>query len=303
MSYALPDFLFRLQRAKEFQKILHYDENYIASRVNYYNKLENATNLLENKVLLKDFRLKRIKSFGPSTHFFDTYAYSRYFPKENFISLLFGDNIIIPTCPSIVKSRPIAENNENAIVLKLNKLRHFVFVKDKNKFENKKDILVGRCSVFEPQPQRIKFWEMYFGHPLCNLGQTNLHPIFSEKWITPKMTIDEHLDYKFILCLEGNDVATNLKWVMSSNSLAVMPKPKYETWFMEGNLIPDYHYIEIKDDYSDLPDKLNYYIKNTSEALKIIDNAHKFVSQFQDAQQEKLISLLVLKKYFEYVQQ
>ena len=38
---------------------------------------------------------------------------------------------------------------------------------------------------------------------------------------------------------------------MSSNSVAVMPKPKYESWFMEGKLIPDYHYVLIKDDYSD----------------------------------------------------
>lgn len=59
-------------------------------------------------------------------------------------------------------------------------------------------------------------------------------------------TIREHLDYKFIMAIEGNDVASNLKWVMSSNSLAVMPRPTCETWFMEGTLIPDYHYIEVR---------------------------------------------------------
>ena len=40
-----------------------------------------------------------------------------------------------------------------------------------------------------------------------------------------KVSIDYHLKHKFILCIEGNDVASNLKWVMSSNSVAVMPKP------------------------------------------------------------------------------
>ena len=39
------------------------------------------------------------------------------------------------------------------------------------------------------------------------------------------LTIREHLDYKFIMALEGNDVASNLKWVMSSNSIAVMTRP------------------------------------------------------------------------------
>jgi pyrroloquinoline quinone (PQQ) biosynthesis protein C len=88
---------------------------------------------------------------------------------------------------------------------------------------------------------------------------------------------------------------------MSSNSIAVMPKPTYETWFMEGTLIGNYHYIEIKKDYSDLEEKLNYYIKHTNEALKIIENAHKFVEQFRDKKREKLISLLVLQKYFQYL--
>ena len=53
-----------------------------------------------------------------------------------------------------------------------------------------------------------------------------------------------------ILKKEGVDVATNLKWVMSSNSIAVMPRPKIESWFMENKLIPEKHYIEIKEDLS-----------------------------------------------------
>lgn len=107
------------------------------------------------------------------------------------------------------------------------------------------------------------------------------------------------LKYKFILCLEGNDVASNLKWVMSSNSIAVMPKPKYETWFMEGKLKGNVHYIEIKDDYSDLEEKLNYYSEHTKEALDIINNAHKFIAELKDPNKEDLIALLVLQKYFD----
>lgn len=112
-------------------------------------------------------------------------------------------------------------------------------------------------------------------------------------------TLWEHLKYKFVLALEGNDVASNLKWVMSSNSVAVMPRPEYETWFMEGELIPNYHYIEIKSDYSDLEERLNYYIVHEDEALQIIQHAHEYVAQFKNKKREKLISLLVLQKYFQ----
>ena len=85
---------------------------------------------------------------------------------------------------------------------------------------------------------------------------------------------------------------------MSSNSVAVMPKPKYESWFMEGKLIPNYHYILIKDDYSDLEEKLNFYIENPKKASSIIENAHNHVSKFQDQQTEDLLSLMVIDKYF-----
>ena len=117
-------------------------------------------------------------------------------------------------------------------------------------------------------------------------------------WKVPRLTINQQLTYKFILCLEGNDVASNLKWVMSSNSIAVMTKPKFETWFMEGLLKPDFHYIQIKDDYSDLEDRLNNYITHTQKAMDIIYNANQYISQFKDHKQEELISLCTLEKYF-----
>jgi hypothetical protein len=138
---------------------------------------------------------------------------------------------------------------------------------------------------------------MYFNHPLCDIGQTTLEGN-ADRWLKNKLTIEEQLDYKFILCLEGNDVASNLKWVMSSNSIAVMPKPRYETWFMEGTLIPDHHYIAVRDDYADLEEKLKYFIANTAEALRIVQNANEYVRQFKNKKREDLISLLVLEKYF-----
>ena len=139
---------------------------------------------------------------------------------------------------------------------------------------------------------------MYFGHPLCDLGTNSRSVNIPTEWKKKEITLYNHLPYKFIFALEGNDVASNLKWVMSSNSAAVMPEPTCETWFMEGKLIPNYHYIKIKEDFSDLEERLNHYITHPHEAEKIIRNAHEYVAQFMDKKREKLISLLVLDKYF-----
>lgn len=271
-----------------------YDKLYIEKRVNYYNKINYHFTFSSEIKYLKDF----VYTKDLKTYFFDASQYTCLFNPSLKFNYIFGDITKIPEVPSIVKSRPINNNNSNSILLNLNKVRHFVFVNEKKTFFNKKNILIWRGNIWKYQPQRVLFFEKHHNNPLCNIGHTNEAKLNPE-WKTEKLTIDEQLDYKFILSIEGNDVATNLKWIMSSNSVAVMPKPKFETWFMEGTLIPNHHYIEIKDDYSDLNNKLEYYIQNPNKADEIRENANKYVNQFKNKRQEDLISILVLKKYFE----
>jgi len=289
--YFTPQFLNNIHYKRILSRAAKYDANYIADRVNYYNKL-GAVKVSDYMKPLKEFKYKGQCN---SAYFFDSYEYARYFPKGLKIAFGFGDISWNLDVPAITKSRPVGIGNENNVLLNLDKSHHFVFVKDKKKFEDKKDLLVGRCAVW--QEHRKEFYRKYFGHPMCDLGRVN-EDLEHPEWLVKRMTYDEHMEYKFILCLEGNDVASNLKWVMSSNSIAVMPKPKFETWYMEGRLMPNVHYIEIKSDYSDLEERLKYYLSHTDEALKIIENAHKWVEQFQDKKREDLISVLVLQKYF-----
>lgn len=296
-GYLLPKCLF--QRRLE-QKIAKYHEkhpeqwDYVQQRVNYYCKLQNTTPLPASALVLRDFTFDKKYHFS---YFFDTYQYLKYFPNTSRFCCEYGDIVTIPPVPTIVKSRPIGDDNENSILLKLNRFRHFNFIKDTIPFADKADKLVGRGFLY--QKKRIDFYTKWFGTRLCDLGQVNPEPVYNEAWLQKKMSRREHLNHKFILCLEGNDVATNLKWVMLTNSLAVMPRPHYETWFMEAKLIPNYHYVAIADDYSDLEERLEYYMEHQDEAQQIIANAKAYVSQFLDFEREDIISLLVLKKYFE----
>ena len=99
--------------------------------------------------------------------------------------------------------------------------------------------------------------------------------------------------------IEGNDVATNLKWAMSSNSLVLATSFTYETWFMEGKLEAGTHYVALKPDYSDLSEKMDYYSQHPKAAEKITQNARNYVAQLQNPKRENLIAYLVLKRYFE----
>ena len=291
----LPSSFYQKQLAKKLESLREYDADYVAKRVNYYNRLEKPCNLSGSAISLSQFKLGKKQK----TYFFDSHEYTRYFNQQLRAHFLFGDISYVPDVPSIVKSRPIEGDVSNSVVLNLDKIRHFLFVNDTKRFEDKKNMLVGRSKA--RQAHRLRFLEMYFHHPLCNIGQVNTD--VNLQFLANRMTISEHLGYKFILCLEGNDVASNLKWVMSSNSLAVMPRPVYETWFMEGTLIPDYHYVLIKDEYSDLEERMRYYSTHIEEALQIIEHAHQYISQFSNKAQEDLISLLVLQKYFQHTGQ
>lgn len=273
-----------------------YDE--ILRRVDYYCRLtpQNAGTTAqlwkEKSVATAQQPMTRQK-----VYYLDAMEYARCFPPQHRWHLLGGDITYVDDVPSIVKSRPIAGDVARSVVMKLDKVRHFIFVNDRLTFRQKADRAIFRGKVGD-KDIRLKFMDMYFGHPRFDIGAIdNIRP----EWTREKISIYDHLKYKYILALEGNDVASNLKWVMSSNSLAVMPRPVYETWFMEGQLIPNYHYVEVKPDLSDLVERMDYYTAHPDEAEAIIEHAHQYVRQFMDQRREDIISLMVLRKYFDAV--
>ena len=272
-----------------------YSEEEIKERVNYYCSFSKDTKINSSFVEIKDYKRPQ----KHSVHYFDLKKVTRYFSSKLKIAYLFGDVTENQNHPTFVKSRPI-NHNGNSVLLKLNELRHFNFITDKKSFEEKENTIVWR-GVIHKENRKLLF-DNYFGNPKFNLGTTRKKNSKSE-WIKPYLSIEEQLKSKFILSIEGIDVATNLKWVMSSNSLCFMPKPKFETWYMEGKLISDYHYVLVKDDYSDVEEKMNYYSKNTEEAKIIIANANSWTSQFRNRKLEKIIALSVAKKFFENTNQ
>jgi len=179
----------------------------------------------------------------------------------------------------------------------MDKVRHFLFIDDPVRWEDKQGKVLFRGVIYSKENRR-RFVEMYGDNPLCDLKDTDRNSTLPERFKTDKlMTLREHLDYRYIMSLEGNDVASNLKWVMSSNSIAVMPSPTCESWYMEGRLIPDYHYIEIAPDFSDLMEKIEYYEAHPEKAKEIIRHAHEWVDGFRSKDREHLVAILTMQKY------
>lgn len=263
----------------------------IEHRVAYYNK----NNVNSNPNHIPKYKIGKFKKDHAWSYYVDMKELLNYFDNDLLFDYLPGDIQVIPDNPAFLKSRPISNQNANSILLKLNKIRHYLFIEDSEHYDAKKDLLVWRGACH--QPHRQFFVAHYHAHKLCDVGDVRDH-VAGTPLHKPFMSIKEQLGYKFILSIEGNDVATNLKWIMSSNSVCFMTKPKFETWFMEGALVPGKHYVELKEDYSDLQEKITYYLNHPDEAKIIIQNANEYVEQFKDTERETLISFLVMQKYF-----
>lgn len=306
LVYFFPSVIFRLR----LKNILNdsFQKEHIQSRVKYYFKKTSNFRVSNKGKKLSELFWNQFFKNKQNSHFIDFYMLLRFFNKKNKVDFIYStkDNIDSsiakkhPPYPTFVKSRPIGSNNQNSILLKLNQIKLFHFIKDPKKFENKKNQAVWRGDI-RNNPQREYFVKNFYRTPLFDIGQTS--PKQDVEWRKSFMSIKDQLNFKFIFCLEGKCISTNLHWAMSSNSVCVMPKPKYESWFMEGKLKDGVHYIKVKDDFSDAKKKIEFYNNNNDKCLEIIDNANKFVEQFKNCKQERLIQLLILKQYFQFTGQ
>lgn len=275
-----------------FASLSSHQQQEIFDRVSYYNKISEPFSA-ENLPAQAGYYEKQ----GNSSYHMDFGPLINCFPPNSRFSYFFKDCNFSQTQPNFVKSRPILPGGQpdNSVILKLDSVRHFYLPNDKLSFEQKKPMAVWRGVI--NRPHRRHFVEQCHHLDHCDIAGVGKNTL-NEPWNKPYMSIREQLTHKYILSVEGVDVATNLKWIFASNSVCMMTRPKYETWFMEGRLTPNYHYVELNDDYSDLEEKIDYYTRHPEEAKTIVKNANDYMNQFIDNRQEFLISLLVMDKYF-----
>ncbi|WP_192182633.1 glycosyl transferase family 90 [Mesorhizobium amorphae] len=260
----------------------------VRERLNYYNKLQHA--FVPSPAAVPVSRLP----FSPSMYYYDLKEFARYFDPGLLIDVEFGDVINVPSMPAVVKDRPINDDNSNAVLMKLDKFRHFHMPADRMHFADKRPAVVWRGEL--NNPIRTVFLEATRNLSFCDVGTPKRTA--AEQYRKPYLTIEQQRHYRYIVSLEGNDVATNLKWIMSSNSLCLMPPPTYETWFTEGQIEANVHYVPLEPDFADLADKVRHFERHPAAAERIIGAANAYCRKFCNERDEQAISLLVLYKYF-----
>jgi hypothetical protein len=167
-------------------------------------------------------------------------------------------------------------------------------------WSKKKDIAVFRgmasgCGITIDTNKRLKVADLAVDNPdILDAGITNwnakikktatgMMDVIDEKAFrfglaTPKSR-KEMSEYKYLVHIEGHSAAFRMCYELSLNSVMLFVKGKYEVWcnqFLKDGV----HYIAIKEDLSDLVDKIKWCKKHDAECKKIADNAMKFYEKY-----------------------
>ena len=219
-----------------------------------------------------------------------------------------------------VKNRLVKYPTDGVLLRCLNKKRHWGYIKeravDSLHFHAKKNIAIWRGSTTGDArmvANRFLLVETWFKrNSNIDVGFMNIvqdpktHGAFFQRnnirqYMGEEMSPTQLLQYKYIISVRGNDKDSGLNWKLASRSVVFMARPTVNSWLMESELIPNVHYVLLKDDFSDLSEKVQWANQNVDLMRQISRNARKYMKQFENSALEKSIEMEVVKRYFDYM--
>ena len=209
----------------------------------------------------------------------------------------YGEHGATPQFPVIRKSRQTAD--ETSIIFKMGNIRLFdpcLKIPQKDTvWGDKLNDVVWRGATTGGQ-QRVDFVKKYFHSFNIGFATVKQKPEMKSH-MKKALSFKEQLKYKFLISLEGNDVASNLRWALFSNSVVIMPKPNWNSWVMEAMLEPYVHYIPLNDNLDNLEEIMEWCGKNDKKCQEIARRSTLYMQQFFDYENENLVKRDLLKEY------
>ncbi|MCR4937578.1 MAG: hypothetical protein K5987_05425 [Lachnospiraceae bacterium] len=139
------------------------------------------------------------------------------------------------------------------------------------------------------------FWIGALSHPtrktLCELGESDSRiEAVSMDWIRQRgrdvtpgdatiyVSLKDHTKYKYLIDLQGHGYSGRVKMLMFSGRPLFLADRELKEYWYDG-IKPFEHYIPVREDLSDLIERLDWAEKNEKEAFQIADNARKFACE------------------------
>lgn len=208
--------------------------------------------------------------------------------------------------PLLIKVRDIQKQSKG-ILANINTLRHwgncgFVYSKD-IEWENKQPEIVWRGSTTGMNPKldrkytRESFVKDYFNKYNVGFAYIVQSCDHLQEYVRNAMSVNDMLRYKYIVSIDGNDKSSSTNWILASNSIPIMPKPRYHSWLCEPWLVPNVHYVEVKEDFSDLSEKIEWCQLNDDKCKEIAYNGKLFVIEnFANADVQNYLEKEIIRR-------
>jgi len=117
--------------------------------------------------------------------------------------------------------------------------------------------------------------------------------------LAPFVPPEDHLAYKYQLVVDGvTSTYPGILWRLHSGCLSFIQASDQKMWFTD-QLIPWKHYVPVKQDLSDLCEKIQWAKEHDAEARQIAENAREFSQTHLMPEQILLYCYKILCKYAE----
>jgi hypothetical protein len=127
---------------------------------------------------------------------------------------------------------------------------------------------------------RFRFLMNWIDDPRFDVGYTNTseivlseHP-FIDTYERQKISRETFQNYKYIVVLPGNDVASSFYWTMNSGSVGLVVECGFET-FATHHFKPWEHYVPIRRDQANVERIMRWCVNNQGECQAIAKRAQE----------------------------
>lgn len=139
-------------------------------------------------------------------------------------------------------------------------------------FRSKHDKLVWRGATMN-LPLRQKFLDATANKPWSDVKVLKWHD--DDSMAHDLLSMADHCKYKFVAHTEGNAYSGRLKYLQNCRSVVVAHSMDWIQHYQHlmRSSGPERNYVEVKRDFSDLDEKMQYMLAHEEEAGKIADNS------------------------------
>jgi hypothetical protein len=155
---------------------------------------------------------------------------------------------------------------------------------------------------------RCHFVLEHYDSAFLNVGLTDLLDVGMDRQIQgvellkDMKSMEDMLEYKMIISLEGNDVSSGLKWQLLSRSVVIMAHPPtFTSWAMEELLEAWVHYVPMDAQGSNAEEMVSWVLEHDEQAQQIAERATLFMEDMvyhpDAAKEERQIKEEMVRRY------